>query len=60
MKKKLLFFQFNVADNNKTSIHQFALESLQFGIGAHNNQIPQLLTRVIFDDIRKFSKVRKF
>jgi hypothetical protein len=35
------------------------LESLPFGIGAHNNQIPQLLTRVLLDDIRRFSKVRR-
>jgi len=36
------------------------LETLQFGIGAHNNQIPQLLTRVLLDDIRRFSRVEKF
>jgi len=33
------------------------LDSLQFGIGAHNNQIPQLLTRVLLEDIRYFTKV---
>jgi hypothetical protein len=36
------------------------LETLPFGIGAHNNQISQLLTRVLLDDIRRFSKVEKF
>ena len=38
-------------------MYQISLESAKFAIGAHNNQIPQLLTRVILDDIRRFSRV---
>ncbi|CAF2722281.1 unnamed protein product [Rotaria sp. Silwood2] len=50
--------QLNLADNKMSPIYHILLESLQFGIGAHNNQIPQLLTRVILDDIQRFSKIR--
>lgn len=39
-------------------VFQIPLESVRFGIGAHNNQIPQLLTRVIIDDIQRFSNVK--
>jgi hypothetical protein len=35
------------------------LESLPFAIGQHTTQTPQLLTRVILNDIKRFSKVEK-
>ncbi|CAF1089274.1 unnamed protein product [Rotaria sp. Silwood1] len=50
--------QLNLADTKASPMYHVLLESLQFSIGAHNNQIPQLLTRVILDDIQKFSKIR--
>ncbi|CAF4440779.1 unnamed protein product, partial [Adineta steineri] len=50
--------QLNLADSKMTPIFQIPLESLVFGIGAHNSQIPQLLTRVILEDIKRFSRVQ--
>ena len=38
-------------------VYTLSLQSLPFAIGAHNNQISHLLTRVIFEDIRRFSQV---
>lgn len=47
----------HLADSKGMPATQIPLESLPFGIGAHNNQIPQLLTRVIMDDIQRFAPV---
>ena len=51
------FLQLNLANTTLMPAYQFPLESMPFSIGAHNNQIPQLLTRVMLDDIQRFSKV---
>ncbi|CAF1010978.1 unnamed protein product [Adineta steineri] len=50
--------QLNLADSKMSPIFQIPLESLVFGIGAHNSQIPQLLTRVILEDIKRFSRIQ--
>ncbi|CAM4894403.1 unnamed protein product [Rotaria socialis] len=50
--------QLNLADSKMPLVFQIPLESVRFGIGAHNNQIPQLLARVIIDDIQRISKAQ--
>ncbi|CAF1534675.1 unnamed protein product [Rotaria magnacalcarata] len=50
--------QLNLADSKMPPVFQIPLESVRFGIGAHNNQVPQLLARVILEDIQRISKAQ--
>jgi hypothetical protein len=52
-----LLLQVNLPAYRFSKTHPITLESMPFAIGAHNNQISQLLTRVILDDIKRFTKV---
>jgi hypothetical protein len=53
------FLQVNLNDTRCSQIYQIELESLPFAIGQRTSQIPPLLTLVILNDIKRFSKVEK-
>jgi hypothetical protein len=56
-KNIFVLLQVNLPEYRFSKPHEITLECLQFAIGQHNNQIPQLLTRVILTDIKRFSQV---
>jgi hypothetical protein len=47
----------NLTEPNISKIYQIPIESLPFAIGTNTSQIPHYLTRVIIDDIRRFSQI---
>lgn len=47
----------NINDHHSPQVYTVILDSLPFIIGAHTNQIPQLLTRMILYDIATLAKV---
>ena len=51
------FLQLNLAAYNFSKSYEIPLESLPFGIVSHSSYVPLLLTRVIINDIRRFSEV---
>ncbi|CAF3556939.1 unnamed protein product [Adineta steineri] len=46
----------NLSEYKISKTYQIPLESLSFAITSHNNHIPHMLTKVILDDIKRFSK----
>ncbi|CAF1076025.1 unnamed protein product [Adineta steineri] len=46
----------NLSEYKLSKTYQIPLESLSFAITSHNNHIPHMLTKVILDDIKRFSK----
>ncbi|CAF1180582.1 unnamed protein product [Adineta steineri] len=48
--------QINLAEYRFSKIHQISLSSSLFAIANHHSQVPRLLTRVILNDIQRFTK----
>ncbi|UJR22445.1 hypothetical protein I4U23_025505 [Adineta vaga] len=47
----------NLPEYKFSQIYQIPLESSSFAITSHHNHIPYMLSKVILDDIRRFSKI---
>ncbi|CAF2533148.1 unnamed protein product [Rotaria sp. Silwood2] len=54
--KFLIKIRLNLSEYNFSKYYQVPFESLTFAITSHNNHIPNMLTRVILSDIRRFSQ----
>ncbi|CAF1106330.1 unnamed protein product [Rotaria sp. Silwood1] len=54
--KFLIKFRLNLNEYKFSKCYQIPLESLTFAISSHNSHIPHMLSRIILNDIRRFSQ----